>query len=153
MCALPDNLELYTIDATFKVQTPETVDPDRTNPDALWVTAKVDDVGSASPAVARSFLMASEVLKQVNSVWGFDRNAVLLQMHKLKGLLVASDKVLRRYSASLATEMAAMTVDHGRLAPGGRALAHFPAIPDLESDATTFLINAKRLITASAKPS
>ena len=59
-------------------------------------------------------------------------------MHKLKGLLVAGDKVVRRYSESLAKEMAAASADGGRLAHGGRSLAHFPAIPDLESEVTTF---------------
>jgi hypothetical protein len=147
MCPLPGNhVELYTIDATFKVQPPETIDPTRTNPDALWVNAKIDDVGSACPAVARSFLMASEVLQQHNIAWGFDRDTVLLQMHKLKGLLVANDRIARRYSESLTREMAATTGDGGRLAPGGRSLTHFPVIPDLESEVTTFLINAKRVI-------
>lgn len=147
MCPLPGNhLELYTIDATFKVQTPETIDPNRTNPDALWVNAKIDDVGSACPAVARSFLMASEVLKQHNIAWGFDGDTVLVQMHKLKGLLVANDKIVRRYSESLTREMAATTGDGVRLDSGGRALTHFPVTPDLESEVTTFLTNAKRAI-------
>lgn len=71
MCSLPHHhLEIYTPQETFKIQTPETIDPERTNPDAMWVNAKTHDVGSASPFVARTFIMASDILKMANILSG-----------------------------------------------------------------------------------
>jgi len=60
MYSLDDRLEIYTASETFMVQTPETIDPAHTNPNAPWINAKTHDVGSASPYVARTFIMASE---------------------------------------------------------------------------------------------
>lgn len=38
MCSLGDFLELYKVDATKQVRSPESIDPERTNPFAPWTT-------------------------------------------------------------------------------------------------------------------
>jgi hypothetical protein len=147
MCVLPDRVELYTVDATFMAQPPEVIDPNRTNPNAQWVIAKTDDIGSGSPAVARSFLTASRVLKQATFPPPIDRDAILLQMHVIKGLLVTCAKTAAKFAGAVQTEMDATERErNSRAQGGGRALAHFPMVNDLDQLATTCLINAKRAI-------
>jgi hypothetical protein len=145
-CSLPDRLEMYTIDATFMIQTPDTVDPLRTNPNALWVNAKIDDVGSASPAVSRTFIMASQVLKAADFEPPLDSSSVLVQMHRIKGSLVLCERVAAQYTLALQAELDAVEATGYRLDSGGRALERFPVLNDLEHQATTFLINAKRAV-------
>ncbi len=146
MCALPDRMEMYTVDATFMIQTPDTIDPLRTNADALWVNAKIDDVGSASPAVSRTFIMASQVLKAADFEPPLDSAPVLVQMHRIKGSLVLCERVVAQYTLALQAELDAVEATGYRLDSGGRALERFPVLNDFEHRATTFLINAKRAI-------
>ena len=37
-------LEMYKVDKTFRVKSPESIDPEETNPNAMWVTSPTDDV-------------------------------------------------------------------------------------------------------------
>ena len=73
---LRDYMEIFTEHETFRVLTPEAVDPERTNPDAMWVQTKVADVGAASPYVARTLLMAHEMLS----------NNIVIRGEKLEAL-------------------------------------------------------------------
>jgi hypothetical protein len=95
MCSCDGFLEVYKQDLTFRIQTPETIDPDRINPHTPFVVAVTDNVGSSNPIVAR---VVDDGEK-----------------HGLPG------------------------DDRGSLNP-------FPQVPDLEADATTYLIHAKRAI-------
>lgn len=146
VCTLPDRLEMYTVDATFMVQTPDSVDPSHTNPDTLWVNAKVDDVGSASQAVARTFIMASQVLKVADFEPQIDSGVVLVQMHRIKGTLVICEKVAAQYAVAMQAELQAFEATGYQLDRGGKAFERFPVLSDLDLRATTFLINAKRVI-------
>lgn len=146
MCSLPDRLEMYTVDATFMIQTPDTIDPLRTNPNALWVNAKVDDVGSASPAVSRTFIMANQVLNSAVFEPQLDTASVLVQMHRIKSALVICERGAAQYLLALQSEIESVEATGYRLDKGGRALERFPVLNDLEHRATTFLINAKRAI-------
>jgi hypothetical protein len=146
ICKLHDRLEVYKVDATFMVQTPNSVDPLRTNPNALWVNAKVDDVGSNSLAVARTFIMASQVLKIADFDPPVDSMSVLSQMHRIKGTLVLCERVANQYNDTLKAELDAVESTGFRLTAGGRALERFPVLNDLDLRTTTFLINAKRAV-------
>lgn len=146
MCSLPHHMEVYTAHETFKVQTPESIDPDRTNPNAMWVNAKTHDVGSASPFVARSFIMASEVLKNGFLLEQPERDALLIRMHAIKEALLQCTNADQNYQEALAVEDAAMTASGFKLAHGSRALERFPVISDIESKVTAFLVAARRAI-------
>ena len=146
MCVLPDRVELYTVDATFMAQPPEVIDPNRTNPNAQWVIAKTDDTGSGSAAVARTFLTASRALKQAFLSPPIDRDAILLQMHVIKGLLVTCAKTAAKFSAAVQSEMDSAERERSSSTRRNRALPHFPMVSDLDQLATTCLISAKRAI-------
>ncbi len=146
LCSLPDRLEIFTEDGTYMIQTPETIDPLRTNPDTLWVNAKVADVGSASPAVARSFIMAYDVLQQMVTDLPLDKGALLLQMHVIKQHLVECETGAKNFEASVVAEIHAMEATGGALDASGRAIARFPIVKNLNTEVTSFLVTAKRTI-------
>ena len=145
-CARDDHLEIYTESQTFMAQTPESIDPDRTNPDVPWLVVKTDDVGSGHPAVARSFIMAYRVMKQAGFVGEMDKDAILDQMHVIKGYLVSCSRAAERFKSEVETEMQEFEATKGRLALNSAALERFPRVQDFEDQLTSMLVNAKRAV-------
>lgn len=148
MCSLGDRLEIYTASETFMVQTPETIDPNRTNPNAPWVNAKTHDVGSASPYVARTFIMASDMLNHRGHPSSEeDRIGALRTMHTIKETLLQCANAVSTFSRARVAEEAAVAQSGFKRDPGGRALARFPVVPELDAKVTAFLIPARRCVT------
>jgi hypothetical protein len=145
MCSCDGVLEVYKQDLTYRIQTPETIDPDRTNPHARFVAAVADNVGSSNPIVARVLLQGLEVLNSAVFEQPVDKQAVTRELHAIKESLVACHKVAERVASHVAR-----VVDDGEKngLPGDErgSLNPFPQVPDLDVDATTFLIQAKRAI-------
>src|SRR5713226_7537575 len=84
MCSCGAFLEVFKEDVTFRVSTPESVDPDRTNPDAPFVAAVSDSVGSASPAVARVLLQGRDILEAAIFGKSLDKPGVVQALHDSK---------------------------------------------------------------------
>jgi hypothetical protein len=147
MCGLPGYMEIYTPHETFKIQTPESIDPNRTNPNAMWVNAKTHDVGCASPFIARTFVMASEVLRFCSYLPQPERDALMLRMHTIKETLLQCTTADNNYRDALAIEDSAIEASEFRLAPGSQSLEYFPVISDIEAKVTAFLVPARRVIT------
>jgi len=147
MCGLGDRMEIYTPSQTFVIRTPESTDPERTNPNALWTRVKTHDVGSASPLVARTFIQAHDVLHQRPMGEACDYDALLKRMHAIKETLLHCDSACRRYLDALQGELDALGASEYKLAPGARALEYFPVICELDAKVTDILINARRVIT------
>lgn len=147
MVSLDNFLEIYTSEETFIFQTPESFDPERTNPNAMFVNAKTADVGSASPFVARTILMANEMLNGGFLLDKARREQLMMLMHRIKNSLVQSSQAADAYQLSVRTEIEAFTLSNSKKAQGGRSLDKFPVVPDIEAKLTAFLIPARRVIT------
>lgn len=146
MCSLGDLLEIYTADATYTVHSPDTTDPARTNPKLPWVIVKTDDMGSASPVIARTFLTAYEALKLATLAKPIDKDEVLRHVYGLKGTLVQCAAAVSRFEAEVAKEVAAVEATGLKRQRGHRAVEQFPVVGDLDAHATAILIPAKRAI-------
>ena len=147
MVSLHKFLEIYTPEETFMFQTPESFDPERTNPNAMFINAKTADVGSASPFVARTILMAKEMLNGGFLLDKPRREQVMMLMHKIKNSLVQCSQAADAYKSSVRAETEAFRLSNGKKAQGNRSLEKFPVVPDLEAKLTAFLIPARRVIT------
>ena len=147
MCSLRGFMEIYTPHETFKIQTPETIDPGRTNPNAAWVNAKTHDVGSASPFVARTTITASETVSQLGQLDADQRTDVLMRMHAIKETLLQIAAVADQFEQAHAAAAAALEESGFKLDAGGRALVHFPVVPGFDAKVTAFLIGARRCIS------
>lgn len=145
MCSCGEFLEVYKEDVTFRVKTPETIDPGRTNPNTPFVAAVADTVGSSSPAVARVLLQGRDIVETVVFEREIDKAAVVQVLYQCKEAIIACEKAARRVASSVDT-IIEDTNTAGAKRDSGGALNPFPQVLDLDSDATVFLINAKRAI-------
>lgn len=147
LCGVKDFMEIYTAHETFKVQTPENVDPGRTNQNAPWVRVKTHDVGSGSPFVARTFITAHKMLKQSGALDEKRTAAALSLMHDLKETLLQCSTASEVFCSAVDEAMAAVDASGFRRIKGMNSLEVFPTVHDINGKVTAFLISARRVIT------
>jgi hypothetical protein len=148
LCPCEHFLEVYKIDTTFRIETPETIDPDRTNPHAPMVAVVADRIGCAHPIVARVLLQGRDILELAILRSSVDRGAVVGSLHSIKEALVACHKATEFLSQHVAAAEATWAASQVSNPGGQRVIPSLPQVPDLEPTATQFLIAAKRAIAA-----
>lgn len=142
MCPCDSFLEVYKVDRTFRIETPETIDPDRTNPNAPMVAVVADRVGSADPIVARVLLQGKSILEAVILKKAIEVPKVLMRLHAIKERLVICRKAeqhIERGLNSADETLRGDAVGHGRT----RSL---PQVTELEQHIVQFLTASKRAI-------
>lgn len=146
MCSCGSFLEIYKRDKTFRVQTPESVDPGETNPNAPWVASPVANVGSSNLIVARVLLQSRAMLDSAIIEGPFDKEAVVAKLHACKESLLACEKVATRLVASI-DAIVVQLKQHGIARDNhGRGLNPFPQVADLDLECGAFLIQSNRSI-------
>lgn len=145
MFSCADLFEIYTETETYRVKSPEMVDPEATNPNALWVSSKSSDFGSSSLIVARVLLQGCDM---VNSVGTEKKDLVLRQLHTCKEALLACEKVRLRVTESAESIVSDLS-QNGVNLERGRHVKDLPQVPNLEDDASSFLINIKRAVVSN----
>lgn len=146
MCGMGEFMELYKVNATMQVRTPESVDPGRTNPHAPWVSTVHLDAGSGNPIVARLIVQSSEMLKVVTLPPHLDKDTLLLHMHQVKETLLICETISKRITASVDSIVEKIKNNQLPRDNFGRGYNPFPQIPDLLIDANNFLINANKIV-------
>jgi hypothetical protein len=146
MCNCGEFMEVYKIDTTFRIKSPETIDPERTNPQAPWVNSMEEGVGSSHHAVARVLMQGRQLLDGGIFSPAPDKDAVVRLLHSIKEELVVCDKVATRVRNSVESIAARIQASNIPSSPPPRMLSPFPQVADLDGEATTFLIRAKRAI-------
>ena len=148
MFSCDDFLEIYTETETYRVKSPEAIDPGVTNPNAPWVSSKSSDFGSSSTIVARVLLQGSDMVDAAAlSGSGEDKGRILRQIHTCKEALLACEKVRLRVTES-AESIVNNISQNGVNLEHGRHVKNLPQVPNLEDDASSFLINIKRAIVS-----
>lgn len=145
LVVIGNQLEIYTPTATVVAQTPEAIDPDRTNPNIPWVQRQTDTVGSSHPAVARTLITAYRAFKANLVDDRFDKTNILTRIHSIKTLLVACDKAKASLAGAIDTQVEAFNRTQGALDNAGLLLQYHPHVADLEALVTSLLVNAKRV--------
>ena len=143
---LGDRIEIYTEDCTVLSLSPNAIDPDRTNPNARWQNSIVTRVGSSCPAIARTILMASEMLKQSIFCKEIDEKEILLAVHSVKQSLVSLSLAVDDLVGEIKSERIEAESSCFKLDPGGAALAFYPSVKDLDGKLTTILTLGKRVV-------
>jgi hypothetical protein len=146
MCPCGDFLEIYKIDKTFRVQSPESIDPQQTNPNAMWVTTPISDDGSKNPIISRTMLQSHEILKGAWFERDIDKKAIILTLHACKENLLACDKIAKKISNQTNNIITKIQGEGIGTEKNARGLNPFPHITDLITDCDTFLTKAKRAI-------
>lgn len=142
MYGLKSFMEVYKIDHTFRIQTPEILDPEETVPDIPWVVSEIPDVGSANPIVARVFIQSADAIAQKTLKGKIDNKQILELMHACKEDLLICEDIYIRLKPEYLDILG--RIERKELAQAGKALNPFPQISDLNASATAFLTSAKR---------
>lgn len=146
MCPCGEFLEIYKVDKTFRIKTPESIDPERTNPNALWTNSPVSDDGSSNPIIARVLLQSYDILNTASFANEVDKEAVTLHLHSCKEALLSSELLARRLISQIDEIVAKIQQVGVSKDNNGRGLNPFPQVQNLDVDCGAFLIQANRAI-------
>lgn len=146
MVSCGDFLEVYKRDKTYRVTTPGTVDPGRTNANAPWLVSPVSDVGSAHPVVARLFIQSVEMLTAGNFPKAQGILPVTKHLHACKETLLECDSLATAMVGridALVNEIERQGLSKER---SGRGFNPFPVVDGLEGDCGALLTRVNRAI-------
>ena len=146
MCSCGDFLEIYKIDKTFRVKTPESIDPERTNPNAMWTASPHADVGSSNLIVSRVLLQGNDILQAAMFERNLDKEAIILHLHSCKETLIACELTALKINSKIDKIVEDISKSGVSTDNHGRGLNPFPQVQDLEIDCGTFLVQANRAI-------
>jgi len=146
MVACGDFMEMFKVDKTFRVQTPEGVDPEGTNPNAPWVAAPVDDVGSGNLIVARAFIQPYEMIKSGFLKKKVDIKSATLKLRECKEALIACEKEALNVIQDIDNIIDKVGKEGISTDNNGRGLNPFPHISNLDIRCGSFLVFANRAI-------
>lgn len=139
-------LEIYKKDKTFRIQTPETIDPKETNPDVPFIAGPVSDVGSANLIVARVFIQGCELFNGAIFKNNVDKDLIKHELHGIKEDLLVCESIWKNLHEEVANVISEIEVT-GIPSERGRVLNPFPHIDGLNEKVASFLVHAKRALT------
>ncbi|MCK4542628.1 MAG: hypothetical protein KAU17_10385 [Spirochaetales bacterium] len=146
MISCGDFLEIYKRDKTFRVRSPENIDPEETNPKALWVTSKADDVGTENKIIARILFQGHEIVKAACFDEEINKEAVTQTLHKCKETLISCEKIYNNISKQIEYIIDEIKSEGIERDNQGRGLNPFPQVIDLENECGSFLVLVNRAI-------
>lgn len=146
MCPCRNYLEIYKIDKTFRIKTPETIDPAETNPNCPWIASPVSDVGSSNAIVARVLLQGQEILKAAMLEGNINKDAVIEKLHNCKESLVACENVAKKVIEEIDQIIDKINSNGIPKDKAGRTFNPFPQVHNLDTECASFLVHANRTI-------
>ncbi len=149
MCPAVDFLEVYKIDKTFRIYTPEALDPDETDPNMHWMSKPVANVGSANKIVARIFIQASEAIKNTPVADNINKDDILRCMHRCKEYLLICE--YKKEFICKEVDRILQMFQKGQIKKEGNHFTNFPQVDHLEEYCGIFLNNAKLSIQTLAE--
>lgn len=140
MLGLHDFMEIYTVGATYRVKSPDSLDPSRTVPDMPWSQSLHSSVGASNPIVARIVIQLADALGN----WPL-RNGkpddVKHHLHACKEDALICEAAYNRLKGPYDKAVARI---NERKINIKRGIIECPSIPTLRDEATAFLTSMKR---------
>lgn len=137
-------MEVYTEQSTYKLMTPDSIDPKREHQNVPWVYTKISDFGASNPLVANTVIMVNEFLRQLYSNEDSNRIQIISKARDIKNVLLNYLLSLQSLIDNSNSEIKKF-IENGSVM-NGKAHAYFPQLKELDGYATDFLISAKRCI-------
>ena len=142
MVGFDEYMEIYAVRATYRVKTPDNLDPQRTVPNMPWSNSTNASVGASNPIVARIVIQSVEALGNWPLRNG-DPKILKRHLHACKEEALACEAAYNRLKPH--HEAAVQRVTEGKL-PVQRNIIDCPTLPNLREDAAAFLTSAKRAL-------
>lgn len=142
MLGLDGFMEIYTVRATYRVKTPDSLDPARTVPNMPWSQSVHAPVRASNPIVARVVIQSVEALGN----WPLRNgkpDAIKRHLHTCKEEALICEAAYNRLKVPYDSVVARVT--EGKLTIK-RDVVECPSLPTLRDDATAFLTSAKRAL-------
>ncbi len=156
MLSTGELLEIFKVDKTFRIETPETIDPERTNPNAPFAIRTVQNVGTSNRIVARVLLQGDQLLNFVLMPQD-QMTAIRKRLHECKELLLRAEASAAQVCSNIeAIEEKIRLIGINPAVPPLQDSRVFktPHVENLESDCSNFLVEVNRAIRViSALPS
>lgn len=137
-------MEVYTEQSTYKLMTPDSIDPKREHQNVPWVYTKISDFGASNPLVANTVIMTDEFLRQLYSNEDINRIQIISKARDIKSILLNYLLSLQSLIDNSNAEIKKFIENESVM--NGKAHAYFPQLKGLDGYATDFLISAKRCI-------
>jgi len=139
VCSCVEFLEIYTATETYRLRSPETIDPEVTNPNAPWVSSKSSDFGSSSDIVARVLLQGHDMVNAAALPESqIDKERIVKQLHNCKEALLACEEVRMRVSERVESIIKHISTN-GVDIEHRRHVRDLPQVPNLDEEARSFL--------------
>ncbi|MFS7249094.1 hypothetical protein AB6869_21020 [Rahnella rivi] len=140
-----DYLEVYTETSTYKMVSPDSLDPESINDNMPWVYTKTADVGSRHSIVADTILMANEVLGKAIFTKDIDKVKLIMKVKDIKLSILECFDAIHELEKDI-REQVNKFEKNSKLSNGGSAHLHFPQSKVLGKTTAAILIHAKRSI-------
>ena len=141
ICQCSNFEEVYKVDKTFHIQSPEVLDSEVTDPNMGWVVKDKDNVGCSNKIIARLMVQSTEFIKFLPQ--SINRELITQKLYECKELLL----ICERMSLEMASEVNVINtrINANDLSVERNQIYNpFPQIIDLEDRVSTFLANTKR---------
>lgn len=139
-----ESMEIFTENSTFKMLSPDTLDPQRNHHEMPWVYTKTSDFGASNPLVANTVLLANDFLRQIFSEQDPKRIDIINKVSDIRNVLLECLIHLQSYSNELDKEI--QKFERNKHIMNGKSHAYFPQVKNIDGFTTGFLIAAKRCI-------
>lgn len=137
-----DVLWVYQPDHTYRLRSPDIIDPERRNPNMRWAIEQALPYGSREQAVARLVIGTADMLNAVPTAPRLNHEDVNRLLVTLGSDVMAAQRACDELEQKVEEVRQRLGEPHG-----GRGHAAFiPQVAALDEDATAFLIPARRSI-------
>ncbi len=138
-------LAIFKPHGIFKMETPESLDPHRTQESAPFVLSQVRRQGSANPIVARTFLQAKALFETTIVTEDVNKSAALDALYDAMFMLLDCREIFVELNGDFLDKAKLILEDITQL-KSQRILTNVPQIEKLEERAKSFLLNNKRVL-------
>lgn len=146
MYSFGEFLEIYTQNKTFRITSPDNIDPHKTNPNTPWVTTPIRDVGSSNPIIARLIMQGDQFIQAAWFENNINKETILKLLHQCTEDLLVCDKIAKKVGVEVKEKILEVESQGIRKEKRAHGLNPFPHISDLNADCEAFLIKSKRTI-------
>jgi len=142
MVGMDGFMEIYTVHATYRVKTPDHLDPERAVPNMPWSQSAHSLAGASNPIVARIFLQSIEAMGNW-SLRNGNVEAVKRHLHACKEEAIICEGAYKNLKPAYDAAIAQV---NDRKLNVQRNMVECPSLPNLRDEATAFLTSAKRAL-------
>ena len=150
MCPCIGFVEIYKVDMTFQVQSPEDLDPEETDPNMSWVVKSMPGVGCGNEIVAR-LMVQSRTFVEILIHDEKKMNKIMHYMRQCKELLLICDAISKEVSCDvqkISKQIDRKEIHYDRRM---REFNPFPQVNELEDKCIRFLTNSKNFLQSLAE--